>query len=233
MYLRRPLLFFAVLELFYYIPFYGRVIHLMDVSTLFALPFTCSWAFSLFSTCVLKNTAARNIGVQVYIWTPVLNYLDVYLGVELAKHMIIQFSHSVTSNSLWPYGLQHTRLPYPSPTPGACSNSCPSSWWWHPTISSCYPLLLLPSGLPSIRDFSNKSVLHIRWPKYCSFSFSISPSNEYSRLIFLRIDWLDLLAVQGILKSLLQHHSSKASLLRHSVFFVVQLYHVYMTTGKP
>ena len=135
----------------------------------------------------------------------------------------VQFSHSVVPNSLWPCGLQHTRLPYPSPTPGACSNSCPLSWWCHPTISSCYPLLLLPSGLPSMRDFSNKSVLHIRWPKYCSFSFSISPSNEYSRLIFLRIDWLDLLAVQGIFKSLLQHHSSKASLLRHSVFFVVQL----------
>ena len=203
-----PYCFLQFWNYFYYIPFYGRVIHLTDVPTLFALPLTCWWAFSLFLTCVLKNTAARNIGIQVYIWTPVLNYLDVYLGVELPKHMIIQFSHSVMSDSLWPHGLQHTRLPYPSPTPGAYSNSCPSSWWCHPTISSCYPLLLLPSGLPSIRDFSNKSVLHIRWPKYCSFSFSISPSNEYARMIFLRIDWLDLLAVQGILKSLLQHHIS-------------------------
>ena len=195
----------------------------MDGSTLFALPFTCWWAFSLFLTWALKNTAAVNIDVQVYIWTPILNSLGVYLGVELPKHMIIQFSHPVMSNSLWPHGLQHTRLPYPSPTPGACSNSCPSSWWCHPTISSCYPLLLLPSVLPSIRVFSNESVLHIRWPKYWSFSFSISPSNEYSGLISLRIDWSDILAVQGIIKSLLQHHSSKASLPRHSVFFVAQL----------
>ena len=160
----------------------------MDGSTLFALPFTCWWAFSLFLTWALKNTAAVNIDVQVYIWTPILNSLGVYLGVELPKHMIIQFSHPVMSNSLWPHGLQHTRLPYPSPTPGACSNSCPSSWWCHPTISSCYPLLLLPSVLPSIRVFSNESVLHIRWPKYCSFSFSISPSNEYSGLISFRIE---------------------------------------------
>ena len=96
----------------------------------------------------------------------------------------------------------------------------------------CCPLLLLPSIFPSIRVFSNESVLPIRWPKYWSFSFSISPSNEYSRLIFFRIDWLDLLAVQGILKSLLQYHCSKSSVLQHSVFFMVQLSHPYMTTGK-
>ena len=89
----------------------------------------------------------------------------------------------------------------------------------------CHPFLLLPSILPSIRVFSNESVLHIRWPKYWSFSFSISPSNEYSGLISLRMDWLDLLAVQGTLKSLLQHHSSKASLLQHSALFMVQLSH--------
>ena len=94
------------------------------------------------------------------------------------------------------------------------------------------PLLLLPSIFPSIRVFSNKSVLHIRWPKYCSFRFSISPSNQYSGLISFRIDWLNLLAVQGTLKSLLQHHSSKASILRHSAFFIVQLSYSYMTTGK-
>ena len=92
--------------------------------------------------------------------------------------------------------------------------------------------LLLPSIFPSIRVFSNKSVLHIRWPKYWSFSFSISPSNEYSGLISFRMDWLDLLAVQGTLKSLLQHHSSKASILWRSAFFTVQLSHPYMTTGK-
>ena len=96
----------------------------------------------------------------------------------------------------------------------------------------CRPLLLLPSIFPSIRVFSNESVLPIRWPKYWSFSFSISPSNEYSGLIPFRMDWLDLLAVQGILKSLLQHHSSKASFLQRSVFFIVQLSHSYMTTRK-
>ena len=96
----------------------------------------------------------------------------------------------------------------------------------------CHPLLLLPSIFPSIKLFSNESVLHIRWPKYCSFSFSISPSNAYSGLIFFRIEWLDLLAVQGTLKSLLQHHSSKASILWHSAFFIVQISHPCMTTGK-
>ena len=96
----------------------------------------------------------------------------------------------------------------------------------------CCPLLLPPSIFPSIKVFSNESVLHVRWPKYWSFSFSISPSNEYSGLIFFRMDWLDLLAVQGTLKSLLPHHSSKASILWHSAFFIVQFSHPYMTTGK-
>ena len=96
----------------------------------------------------------------------------------------------------------------------------------------CYPLLLLPSVFPSIRVFSKESVLRNRWPKYWSFSFSISPSNEYSGLISFRMDWLDLLAVQGTLKSLLQHHSSKASILQCSAFFIVRLSHPYMTTGK-
>ena len=96
----------------------------------------------------------------------------------------------------------------------------------------CCPLLLLPSIFPSIRVFSNESVFHIRWPKYWSVSFSISPYNEYSGLISFRMDWLDLLAVQGTLKSLLQHHSSKASILQHSAFFIVQFSHPYMATGK-
>ena len=96
----------------------------------------------------------------------------------------------------------------------------------------CRPLLLLPSIFPSIRVFSSGSVIHIRWPKYCSFSFSISPSSEYSGLISFRMDWLDLLAVQGTPKSLFQHHSSNASILQHSAFFTVQLSHPYMTTGK-
>ena len=96
----------------------------------------------------------------------------------------------------------------------------------------CLPLLLLPSIFPSIRVFSNESALRIRWPKYWSFNFNISPSNEYPGLISFRMDWLDLLAVQGTLKSLLQHHSSKTSILQHSAFFIVQLSHPYMTTGK-
>ena len=96
----------------------------------------------------------------------------------------------------------------------------------------CCPLILLPSIFPSIRVFSNESALHIRWPKYWSFSFTISPSNEHSGLISFRMDWLDLLAVQGTLKSLLQHHSSNASVLGCSAFFIVQLSHSYMTTGK-
>ena len=96
----------------------------------------------------------------------------------------------------------------------------------------CHPLLLLPSKFPSIRVFSNESALCIRWPKYWSFSFNISPSNEHLGLISLRMDWLDLLAVQGTLKSLLQHHSSKASIIQHSAFFIVQLSHPHMTTGK-
>ena len=97
----------------------------------------------------------------------------------------------------------------------------------------CLPFLILPSIFPSIRVFPSQSALGIKWPKYWNFSFSISPSNEYSGLISFRMDWLDLLAVQGTLKSLLQHHSSKASIFQHSVFFMVQLSHPYMTTGKP
>ena len=125
------------------------------------------------------------------------------------------------------------RLPCPSPTLGAYSNSCSLSWWCHPThFILCCPLLLLPSIFPSIRVFSSEPVLHIRWPNYWSFSFSISPSNEYLGLISFRMDRLYFLAVQGTLKSLLQHHSSKASILQCSAFFIVQLSHPYMPTGK-
>ena len=144
----------------------------------------------------------------------------------------VQFSHSVMSGSLRPHGLQHARSPCPSPTPGVYSSSCPLSWWCHPAISSCCPLLLPPSIFPSIRVFSNELALCIRWPKSWSFSFCISPSNEYSGLISFRIDWLDLLEVLRILKSLLQQHSSKVSILLRSAFFMVQLSHPYMTTGK-
>ena len=137
------------------------------------------------------------------------------------------------SDSLRPHGLQHTRLPCPSPTPRGYSNSCPSSQWCHPTISSSVvPFSSCLQSFPSSGSFSNELALCIRGPKYWSFSFSIIPSNEYSGLISVRIDWLDLLAVQGTLKSLLQHHSSKASICWCSAFFIVQLSHPYMTTGK-
>ena len=136
------------------------------------------------------------------------------------------------SDSLWTHRLQHTRFPCLSPTPGVYSNSCPSSQWCHPAISFCHSLLFLPSVFPIIRVFSNESALHIRWPKYWSFTFNISPSNEHPGLISFRMDWFHLLAVQGTLKSLLQHHSSKASILQCSAFFMVQTSHPYMTTGK-
>ena len=127
------------------------------------------------------------------------------------------------SDSLGPHGLQDTKLPCPSPSPEVCSNSGPLRCMLSNHLSLCRLLLLLPSVFPSIRVFSSKLTLHIRWPKCWSFSFSISPSNECSGLISFRMDWLDLLAVQGTLKSLLQHHSSKASILWHSAFFTVQL----------
>ena len=149
-----------------------------------------------------------------------------------SNHTLLLFlSHSVVSNSLWPHGLQHTRLPCPSPFPGVCSNSCLLSQWCHPTILIlCHSFLLLPSVFPSITVFSNKLALHIRWPKY--WSFSISPYNEYLGLLSFRIEWLDLLAVQGTLRSLLQYHSSKASVLLDSAFFMAQLPHPYMTIGE-
>ena len=137
------------------------------------------------------------------------------------------------SNSLRPHELQHARPPLSitnsqsSPKPMSIELEMPSNH-----LILCHPLFLLPSIFPSIRVFWNESALPIRWPKYWSFTFSISPSNEYSGLISFRMDWLDILAVQGTLKSLPQHHSSKASILQCSAFFIVQLSHPYMTTGK-
>ena len=133
----------------------------------------------------------------------------------------VQFSLSIMSDSLRPYGLQHARTPCPSPTRRVYSNSCPRVYSNIKSVMSSNhlilwrPLLLSPSNFPSIRVFSNQSALCIKWPKYWSFSFSIRPSNEHSGLISFRMDWLDLLAVQGTLKSLLQHHSSKAPILWH------------------
>ena len=141
-------------------------------------------------------------------------------------------------DSLRPHGLQHASLDmdmaflsitnfWSSPKLMSIESVMPSKH-----LILCGPLLLLPSVFPSIRVFSNESAFHIRWPKYCSFSFTISPSNECSGLISFRIDWFDLLAVQGTLKSLLQHHSSKASVLQCSAFFIVHLSHPYITTAK-
>ena len=140
----------------------------------------------------------------------------------------VQFSRSLVSDSLWSHGPQHARLPCSSPTPRACSNSCPSSWWWHPTISSsvvpfssCLKSFLASGSFPISQFFASggQNMVKVCW------NFSISLSNEYSGLISFMIDWLDLLAVQGTLKSFHQHHSSKASVLRCSAFFTVQLSH--------
>ena len=156
----------------------------------------------------------------------------------LIQHLIylklasVQFSYLVMSNSLWPHGLQHTRLPCPSPTPGVCSNSCPLSWWCHPP--SC-PLL---SPSPSAFSLSQQQGLFLSvssWnqvAKVLELQLSISSSNECPGLISFRIDWFDIVAVQGTLKSLLQHHSSKASILQCSAFFMVQLSNPHMTTRK-
>ena len=148
------------------------------------------------------------------------------------KHSV-QFSCSVMSDSLRPHELQHARPPCPSPIPRvhnkpmSIESVMPSNH-----LILCRPLLLLPLIFLSIRVFSNESALPIRWPKYWSFSLSISPSKEHPGLISFRMDWLDLFAVQGTLKSLLQHHSSKASVLRRSAFFIVQLSYPYTATGK-
>ena len=136
------------------------------------------------------------------------------------------------SDSLPPHRLQHARLPCPSPSQSLLKLMSIKLLMPSNHLILCCPLLLLPSIFPSIRVFSSESVLRIRWPKYWSFSFSISPSNEYVGLISFRIDWFDLLAVQGTLKSLLQHHSSKTLILRCLAFFMVQLLHPYMTMGK-
>ena len=153
-----------------------------------------------------------------------LGHLGFVLGLPLLlRFSSVQLSRSVFSDPLRPHESQHARPPCPSSIPGVYSNSCPLSQWCHN-----HPFLLL-SIFPSIRLFSSESALRIRWPKYWSFSFSISPPSEHSGLISYRMDWLDLLAVHGTLKSLLQHHSSKASILQHSSFFTVQsLSHITM-----
>ena len=154
------------------------------------------------------------------------------IKLTLHANSSVQFSQSVMSDSLWPHGLQHARPPCPSPTPRVYSNSCPLTQWCLSTISFSIAPFSPSSIFPSIRVFSNESGLHIRLRKYWSFSFSIGPSNEHPGLISFRMNLLDLLAVQGTLKSLLQHHNSKASILQRSAFFIVQFSHPYMITAK-
>ena len=138
--------------------------------------------------------------------------------------LLLLFSHLVMSNSFQPNRLQHARLPCHSPSPRVCSDSCPLSRWCCLTISSSVaPFSSCPQSFPASGSCSNELVLCIRWPNYWSFSFNISPSNGYSGLISFRMDWLDPLAIQGIIMSLLKHHSSKASILGCSAFFIVQL----------
>ena len=157
---------------------------------------------------------------------PISFYLFLfYESLHCPQFSSVQFSCSVVSDSFRPHESQHTRPPCPSPTPGV-TNPCPSSQS-SSHLKLCRPLLLLPPTPPSIRVFSNESTLHMRWPEYWSFSFTISPSNEHPGLISFRMDWLDLLAVQGTLKSLLQHHSSKATILQCPAFFTVQLFHTH------
>ena len=146
---------------------------------------------------------------------------------------LVQFSWSVLSNSLWPRGLQHVRNPCPSPTPGVYPNSCPLSRWCHPTISSSViPFSSCFQSFPTSGSFPKSQLFAWGGQSTGVSASSISPSNEHPGLISFRMDWLDLLVVQGTLRSLLQHYSSKASILLHSAFFIVQLSHPYMTTGK-
>ena len=172
-----------------------------------------------------KPGSLQSMGRKVSDTTESLHFLRTKL-----QFSSVHFSPSGMSDSLRPHKPQHARPPCPSPTPRVHPNSCPLVMPSNHLIL-CHPLLLLPSIFPSIRVFSNESALHKRWPKYWSFSFSISLSNELPGLISFRMDWFDLLAVQWTLKSLLQHHGSKASIL-HSAFFIVQLSHPYMKTGK-
>ena len=155
---------------------------------------------------------------------------NISLLMTVNSHLVVVQLLSCVWLSVTPRTAER-RLPFPSPFPRACSNSCASSQWCHPNVILYHPLLL-PSIFPNMRVFSNELTPQIRWPKYWSFSFRVSPSNEYSGLISFRIDWFDLLAVQETPKSLLRYQSSKASILLCWAFFIVQLSHPYVTTGK-
>ena len=198
------------------------------------------------SRTLLWISVCSSVVLRLLHWTPRLLQLDQALSIwsrsidsktldyqrTNPQFSPVQFSHSVVSNSLRLHESQHARPPCPSPTPGVHPNPCPLSWWCHPTISSSViPFSSYPQSFPASGSFQ-MSQLCMRWPKYWSFSFSINPFNEHPGRISFRMDRLDLLAVQGTLKSLLQHHISKASILWRSAFFTVQLSHPYMTTGK-
>ena len=205
--------------------------------SLYKLNVRCRYKIWKLFITIAKSTFSliEGISLLMYLCQIQKNYFIDKILIGMFCHFAylwsVQFSSSVVSDSLRPHGLQHARPPYPSPTPGVYSNSCPLSRWCHPTTSSSV-IPLSSFNLSQYQGLFKWSVLCIKWPKYWSFSFSISPSNEYSGLISFRIDWFVLLAVQGTLKSLLQHHSSKAWILQHSAFFIVQLSHPYMTTEK-
>jgi len=172
---------------------------------------------------VLPSLALSSLLILTIIFNLKLEHTGFQKALQYIINIFIsiQFSHSVVSNSLWPHDPQHVRPPSPSPTPRVYSNWCPLSQWCHPTISSSVvPSSSCLQSFPASGSLQMSS-LHIKWPKYWSFSFNISPYNEHPGLISFRMDWLDLLAVQGTLKSLLQHHSSKASILWCSPFFIV------------
>ena len=175
-----------------------------------------------------------SFALKVYHYCYQFSWLALLYSKIVISSVQFQFSRSVVSDSLRTHESQHARPPRPSPTPGVHSDSRASIELVMTSshLILCHPLLLLPPIPRSIRFFSNESTLCMRWPKYWSFSFNIIPSKEIPGLISFRMDWLDLLAVQGTLKNLLQHHSSKTSILRRSAFFTVQLSHLYMTTGK-
>ena len=173
-------------------------------------------------------------GTDISLYLFVSSLISIVFWIQiflLLQFSSVQFSHSVVSDSLHPVGCSMPGFPVHHQFSELAQTHV---HWVSDAIQPSYPLsspFLLPSIFPSIRIFFKESVLHIKWPKYRSFSFSISPSNEYSGLISFRMDWLDLLAVQGTLKSLLQHHSSKASVLWHSDFFMTQLSQPYIVTG--
>ena len=175
----------------------------------------------MWSLQCLRKMILRLYAVWRYLPTP-LQFLQ-FSSVQSLSHVKL-FATPWTAALQASLSITKSQSP---PKPMSIESVMPSNH-----LILCCPLLLLPSIFPSIKVFSNMSAFHIRWPKYWSFSFNVSPSNEHPGLIYFRMDWLDLLAVQGTFKSLLWHHSSKTSILRHSAFFIVQLSHPYMTTGK-